>query len=335
MIDYNRIIEILKSNNSFVITTHVNPDGDAIGSELALAYFLQKLGKKVWIINHSPTPENFVFLDEENLIQKYDAKLDDYILNADVLLAVDFNSLGRARSMMQVLEKSKAYKVIIDHHRNPQNFVNEIFYDVDEPATGNIIYKIIKTYNPDLIDKKTADALYAAIMTDTGSFRFERITPELHLIVADLISRGANPSYIYNKIYNEMSIEKLKLLGKAITNINLEADGKIAFMILDRQLIEKYVKTEEEFDVDGFVNYCLSLKSVIVGLLFFELKNGVKVSLRSKEKFPVNLLAEKFGGGGHLNAAGIRLDGMKLDEVLPKVIQQAIEDLKQYEGELQ
>ncbi|MCR4417820.1 MAG: bifunctional oligoribonuclease/PAP phosphatase NrnA [Ignavibacteria bacterium] len=335
MIDYNRIIEILKSNNSFVITTHVNPDGDAIGSELALAYFLQKLGKKFWIINHSPTPENFIFLDEENLIQKYDAKLDDYILNADVLLAVDFNSLGRARSMMQVLEKSKAYKVIIDHHRNPQNFVNEIFYDIDEPATGNIIYKLIKTYNPDLIDKKTADALYAAIMTDTGSFRFERITPELHLIVADLISRGANPSYIYNKIYNEMSIEKLKLLGEAITNINLEADGKIAFMILDRQLIEKYVKTEEEFDVDGFVNYCLSLKSVKVGLLFFELKNGVKVSLRSKEKFPVNLLAEKFGGGGHLNAAGIRLDGMKLNEVLPKVIQQTIEDLKQYEGELQ
>jgi phosphoesterase RecJ-like protein len=335
MIDYNRIIEILKSNNSFVITTHVNPDGDAIGSELALAYFLQKLGKKFWIINHSPTPENFVFLDEENLIQKYDSKLDDYILNADVLLAVDFNSLGRARSMMQVLEKSKAYKVIIDHHRNPQNFVNEIFYDIDEPATGNIIYKLIKTYNPDLIDKKTADALYAAIMTDTGSFRFERITPELHLIVADLISRGANPSYIYNKIYNEMSIEKLKLLGEAITNINLEADGKIAFMILDRQLIEKYVKTEEEFDVDGFVNYCLSLKSVKVGLLFFELKNGVKVSLRSKEKFPVNSLAEKFGGGGHLNAAGIRLDGMKLNEVLPKVIQQAIEDLKQYEGELQ
>ncbi|MEJ5305799.1 MAG: bifunctional oligoribonuclease/PAP phosphatase NrnA [Ignavibacteria bacterium] len=335
MIDYNRIIEILKSNNSFVITTHVNPDGDAIGSELALAYFLQKLEKKIWIINHSPTPENFIFLDEENLIQKYDAKLDDYILNADVLLAVDFNSLGRARSMMQVLEKSKAYKVIIDHHRNPQNFVNEIFYDIDEPATGNIIYKLIKTYNPDLIDKKTADALYAAIMTDTGSFRFERITPELHLIVADLISRGANPSYIYNKIYNEMSIEKLKLLGEAITNINLEADGKIAFMILDRQLIEKYVKTEEEFDVDGFVNYCLSLKSVKVGLLFFELKNGVKVSLRSKEKFPVNSLAEKFGGGGHLNAAGIRLDGMKLNEVLPKVIQQAIEDLKQYEGELQ
>jgi len=334
MINYNRIIEILKSNNSFIITTHVNPDGDAIGSELALAYFLQKLNKKFWIINHSPTPENYLFLDEENLIHKYNPDFDEVILHAEVLIAVDFNTIGRTRSMMEIVEKSKAYKIIIDHHRNPQNFVDEIFYDIDEPATGNIIYKLIKTYNEDFIDKKTADALYTAIMTDTGSFRFERITSEVHLIVADLISRGVNPTYIYNKVYNEMSYEKLKLLGEAISNIKLEANGKIAFMVLDRKLIEKYVESEEEFDVDGFANYCLSLKSVIVGLLFFELKNGTKVSLRSKEKFPVNSVAEKFGGGGHLNAAGIRFDGMKLVDVLPKVIKQTIEDLKQYEGEL-
>ena len=334
MINYNRIIEILKSNNSFIITTHVNPDGDAIGSELALAYFLQKLNKKFWIINHSPTPENYLFLDEENLIHKYNSDFDEVILHAEVLIAVDFNTIGRTRSMMEIVEKSKAYKIIIDHHRNPQNFVDEIFYDIDEPATGNIIYKLIKTYNEDFIDKKTADALYTAIMTDTGSFRFERITSEVHLIVADLISRGVNPTYIYNKVYNEMSYEKLKLLGEAISNIKLEANGKIAFMVLDRKLIEKYVISEDEFDVDGFANYCLSLKSVIVGLLFFELKNGTKVSLRSKEKFPVNSVAEKFGGGGHLNAAGIRFDGMKLVDVLPKVIKQTIEDLKQYEGEL-
>lgn len=334
MINYNRIIEILKSNNSFIITTHVNPDGDAIGSELALAYFLQKLNKKFWIINHSPTPENYLFLDEENLIHKYNPDFDEVILHAEVLIAVDFNTIGRTRSMMEIVEKSKAYKIIIDHHRNPQNFVDEIFYDIDEPATGNIIYKLIKTYNEDFIDKKTADALYTAIMTDTGSFRFERITSEVHLIVADLISRGVNPTYIYNKVYNEMSYEKLKLLGEAISNIKLEANGKIAFMVLDRKLIEKYVISEDEFDVDGFANYCLSLKSVIVGLLFFELKNGTKVSLRSKEKFPVNSVAEKFGGGGHLNAAGIRFDGMKLVDVLPKVIKQTIEDLKQYEGEL-
>lgn len=334
MINYKRILEIIKSNNVFVITTHINPDGDAIGSELALAYFLQKMNKEFKIINHSSTPENFIFLDQENLIHKYDNSFDKYILNADVIIAVDFNTLGRVKSMMGIFEKTKAYKIIIDHHRNPQNFVNEIFSDVESPATGILIYELIKTYDSNLIDKKTADALYTAIMTDTGSFRFERITPEVHLIVADLISRGTNPTYIYNKVYNEINPEKLRLLGITISNIKLEMDGKIAYMVIDRELLKKYVPGEEEFDVDGFVNYCLSLKSTIVGMLFFEIKNGVKVSLRSKEKFPVNLLAEKFGGGGHLNAAGIRLEGEKLNDVISKVINQTIKDLKNYERDL-
>ncbi|MCX8057135.1 MAG: bifunctional oligoribonuclease/PAP phosphatase NrnA [Ignavibacteria bacterium] len=334
MINYNRIIEIIQKYNSFIITTHVNPDGDAIGSELALAYFLQKLNKKFLIVNHSSTPENYTFLDEENLIHKYNSSFDKEILNAEVLIAVDFNTIGRTRSMVEILKRTKAYKIIIDHHRNPQNFVDEIFVDVDAPATGILIYYLIKNYDEKLIDKKTADALYTAIMTDTGSFRFERITPEVHHVVADLIARGTNATYIYNKVYNEISFEKLKLLGESICNIKLEMDGKIAYMILDRNILNKYVPSDEEFDVDGFVNYCLSLKSTILGMLFFELKNGVKVSLRSKGTFPVNLLAEKFGGGGHLNAAGIRLDGEKLDDVLNKVIQQAKEDLINYERSL-
>lgn len=334
MINYERILEIIRSNKSFVITTHVNPDGDAIGSELAIAYFLQKLGKEFLIVNHSATPENYQFLDEEKLIHKYTPEYDEFILNSDVILAVDFNQLSRTRSMNNILEKSKAYKIIIDHHRNPQNFVDEIFTDIDAPATGILIYHLIKTFDEQFIDKKTADALYTAIMTDTGSFRFERITPEVHLIVADLISRGTNPTYIYNKIYNEISYEKLLLLGETISKTQLEFDGKIAYMVISRELLNKYVPNEEEFDVDGFVNYCLSLKSTIVGILFFELKNGVKVSLRSKEKFPVNLLAEKFGGGGHLNAAGIRLDGEKLDEVIIKILKQTKEDLSTYERSL-
>lgn len=335
MVDYKKILEIINSNNSFIITTHVNPDGDAIGSELALAYFLRKLGKKFLIVNHSPTPDNFLFLDEEKLINKYDSTYDEQILNADVLIAVDFNTVGRSRSMVEIIQKTKAYKIIIDHHRNPQNFVDEFFIDIDAAATGILIYNLIKTYDENLIDKKIADALYTAIMTDTGSFRFERITPEVHLIVAELLKRGTNPTYIYNKVYNEMSFEKLKLLGEAISNIRLELDGKIAYMVIDRMSLEKYELAEEEFDVDGFVNYCLSMKESIVGLLFFELKKGVKVSLRSKGTFPVNELAEKFGGGGHLNAAGIRLDDGKLDEVIPKVLQQTTEDLINYERSLQ
>lgn len=334
MIDFKKILKIIEENNSFLITTHINPDGDAIGSELALAYFLRKINKEFYIINHSTTPDNYLFLDEEKLIKKYDPSLDGIILNVDVIIAVDFNQLGRVRSMMNIFEKSKAYKIIIDHHRNPQNFVDEIFTDVDAPATGILIYQIIKNYDVNLIDKKIAEALYAAIMTDTGSFRFERITPEVHLIIADLISKGADPTYIYNKIYNENSYKRILLLGNSILNMKLTDDQRIAYMILDQETLNRFNDPESEFDTDGFINFCLSVKSVIVGLLFYELPNTVKVSLRSKGKFPVNKLAEKFGGGGHLNAAGIRFEGMKLNDVLPLVLNTTIEELNKYEREL-
>lgn len=335
MKDFKRILKIIEENNSFLITTHINPDGDAIGCELALAYFLRKLNKEFYIINHSSTPDNYLFLDDEKLIKKYHPSLDEIILNVDVIIAVDFNQLGRVRSMMNVFEKSKAYKIVIDHHRNPQNFVNEIFTDIDAPATGILIYQLIKNYDVNLIDQKIAEALYAAIMTDTGSFRFERITPEVHLIIADLISKGADPTYIYNKIYNENSYKRILLFGNSILNMKLTDDQRIAYMILDQETLNRFNDPESEFDTDGFINFCLSVKSVTVGLLFYELPNTVKVSLRSKGKFPVNKLAEKFGGGGHLNAAGIRFEGMKLNDVLPLVLNTTIEELNKYERELQ
>lgn len=335
MIDYKRILKIIEENNSFLITTHINPDGDAIGSELALAYFLRKLIKEFHIINHSETPDNYLFLDDEGLIKKYDPSFDEIILNVDVIIAVDFNQLGRVRSMMDIFEKSKAYKIVIDHHRNPQNFVDEIFSDIDSPATGILIYYLIKNYDENLIDKKIAEALYAAIMTDTGSFRFERITPEVHSIIADLISKGADPTYIYNKIYNENSYKRILLLGNSILNMKLTDDQKIAYMVLDQETLSKFNDPDSEFDTDGFINFCLSVKSVTVGLLFYELPHTVKVSLRSKGKFPVNQIAEKFGGGGHLNAAGIRFDGMKLNDVLPLVLNTTIEELNKYERELE
>lgn len=329
MINFNRFKEIIDKHTNFVITSHINPDGDAIGSEIALAYFLRKLSKRVWIINHSRTPSNFLFLDEENLIQKYEPGLDEWILSADVLAAIDFNSISRVKSMIDVFTKSKALKICIDHHSNPQNFVDELFCDTEYSATGEIIYELIQFYNSNLIDKKIADNLYAAIMTDTGSFRFERTTPRVHQIIAELIQKGANPTELFNKIYNELSFEKVRLMGEAIKNIKTDFDGKISYMVIDRKLLKKSDATEE--DVDGFVNFCLAIKSVQVGILFFELTDGVKASLRSKNTFAVSRLAEKFGGGGHINAAGIRFSNLKLDEVIPKLLTQTKEDLIEYE----
>jgi phosphoesterase RecJ-like protein len=216
MIDFKKFKEIVNNNTKFVVTTHINPDGDAIGSQLALAYFLIKLGKEVKLINHSQTPGNLKFLDEGNLIQQYQSILDDVILNTEVLIAIDFNEIKRVKSMVDIFNQSKAYKICIDHHTNPKNFVDEFFCDTDYSASGEIVYELIKYYDKSLLDKKIADALYAAIMTDTGSFRFERTSPRVHRIIAELIERGTNPTDIFNKIYNELSIAKLKLLGSGI-----------------------------------------------------------------------------------------------------------------------
>ncbi|MCX8011269.1 MAG: bifunctional oligoribonuclease/PAP phosphatase NrnA [Ignavibacteria bacterium] len=330
MIDNTRFHEIVSINNKFILTTHINPDGDAIGSELALAYFLKKLGKEVSIINHSFTPQNFLFLDVENKIEKYAPEKHDFIIkNADVLVALDFNRIDRIKSMVKIFQESKAYKIIIDHHQNPGDFADQCFCDTDYSATGEIIYDLIKSFDPNLIDKKTADAVYSAIMTDTGSFRFNRVTPKVHLVIADLISRGANPTELYNKIYNEITFAKLKLLGESITNIKTIFDGKIAYMVITRKMLEDAEAQEE--DVDGFVNFCLSISGVQIGILFFELYDGVKASLRSRNNFAVNKLAEKFGGGGHLNAAGIRFWDSKLDEIIPKLLNQTQMDLTEYE----
>lgn len=329
MIDFNRFKEVIDNNKKFVITTHINPDGDALGSQLALAYFLLQLGKYVDLINHSSTPGNYKFLDEDNIIHRYDKKLDEVILNADVLIAVDFNEITRIKSMVDVFGKSKAYKICIDHHTNPKNFVDEFFCDTDYSASGEIVFELIERYDKNLIDKRIADAIYTAIMTDTGSFRFEKTSPRVHRIIAELLEKGTNPTDIFNKIYNELSISKLKLLGSGISNIHTAFNGKIAYIIITREMLCDAEASEE--DVDGFVNFCLSIKSAQIGILFFELKDGIKASLRSKDTFAVSQLAEKFGGGGHVNAAGIRFYDKKLDEVITIILEQAEKDLIEFE----
>lgn len=324
MIDFGRLLNIIHTNKSFILTTHINPDADAIGSELALAHFLKKLNKEVRIINFSSTPEYLKFLDRYQEIKKFE---DTDLLNeADVIVALDFNQPGRMKFMSVNFINSSSYKICIDHHQNPSNFVDELFIDPDYSATGEIIYDLINYHNPNLFDQFIAEQIYAAIMTDTGSFRFNRITPKVHIIVARLIEFGANPTYIYNKIYNEISIEKLRLLGSAILNLKCIADGKICYMSITRKMLEEANACEE--DVEGFVNHTLSIAKSEIGLLFLELEDGSKVSLRSKNSLKVNELAAIFGGGGHKNAAGIRFYNKSLDKTIKEVLDETVNFLK-------
>jgi len=322
MLDYKTLADILNNNNNFVITTHVNPDADAIGSEMAVYQILKELGKTIHVVNYSATPYNLTFLDKDKVIKKYNPDIhDSFFDEADVLIALDFNSPKRIVKMEPVFTKSKALKVCIDHHQHPADFVDHAFIDVSYAATAHILFEFIIETNIVELFKEIAVPLYAAIMTDTGSFRFDRTTAEIHRIAAELLEAGVEPSEIYDCIYDQSKIGKLKLLGECLSNISLTPDGQIAYITITQDALIK--SGAEESEVDGFVNYCLSIQGVKIGLLFFELKDGLKISLRSKGTIPVNMLAEELGGGGHTNAAGTRVFNQQLNGYIDMVLEKA------------
>jgi phosphoesterase RecJ-like protein len=329
MINFNNLKNIFDSNNSFLLTTHVNPDADAIGSEIALFQILNRKGKSVKIINHSSTPYNLQFLDESNIIEKFNSvEHQSLISTVDVLVALDFNRADRMVSMQNDFIKSKSIKICIDHHQDPSNFVDHQFIDSEYSATAHIIHEFIKKKNYTDLIKDIALPIYAAILTDTGSFRFERTNAELHRTIAELIECGVDPGEVYDKIYDESKLSKIKLLGRALDSLKFIGNGKIGYMVIEQETFKDLNAIES--DTENFVNYTLTVENVVLGLLFIELNEGFKVSFRSKGKLPVNKLAGEFGGGGHINAAGARFKNSKMEILIPEILEKAEKYLQNY-----
>ena len=307
---------------NFLLSTHVNPDADAIGSEIAMLNILNQLGKEVRIINHSAMPSNLRFLDPANKIEKYDKeKHDPLFKNSDVFVALDFNKGDRLVSMQEAFEKSTTLKICVDHHQDAGNVFDHHFVGTDYSATGHIIYDFIKQTNIAELNSEIANPLYAAIMTDTGSFRFERTNSELHRIIADLLEYDVDPVKIYGNIYDENKLNKLMIFGRALSSLKIIGNGKISYMLITQKDFEEVNAIES--DTDNIVEYSLTVENVILGMLFIEHKDGFKVSLRSKGNIPVNKLAKEFNGGGHTNAAGVRMHDSRLEDMLPKILERA------------
>jgi len=327
MIDFLGLKKIIEDNNSFLISTHVNPDADAIGSEIAFYFILKELGKKAYIINHSETPYNLEFLDTDKVIEKYDEQKHSRIFNeVEVLAALDFNRSDRVVSMQKGFNESKKLKICIDHHLDEEKFVDHFFIGTNYSATGQIIYDLIKKTEVVKLNFNISYPIYAAIMTDTGSFRFERTTPEIHYIAADLIQHGVVPGEVYDRIYDQSKFSKIRLLGSALESMKIYGDDKmISYMVIKQETFKKLSAVES--DTENFVNFNLSVEGVVIGLLFIELKEGFKVSFRSKGTIPMNKLAAEFGGGGHINAAGARIYNGVIDEYIPRILSKAEEYL--------
>lgn len=318
--EFDQFRQIVERCTKFVVTTHVNPDPDAIGSEVALARYLSRQGKIVAVLNHSSTPAYCLFLDPQNIVTQFDPlQHANMILDADVIIVLDANQPDRIQSLKPYVLSSTATKICIDHHLERMPFADLYMVDEASSATGEILYNLFVELGAETITPDIAAPLYVAIMTDTGSFRFPKTDATLHRIIADLLDRGADPVRSYNQIYEQGTANRIQLLGLVLATLRTAHEGRVAHIIVTREMFSRTGTNEE--DTDNFINYTLGIAGVQVGLMFTELSEGIKVSFRSREEIAINKLAQEFGGNGHKNAAGARIASGTIESVLPRVLE--------------
>lgn len=316
---------LLSSPKDIVITTHHKPDADALGSSLGLAGFLKKWGHRVTVITPSDYPDFLswmkgneeVMIFNENGNEAIAAKL---VADADVIFCLDFSSLNRINELGELVRKSKAIKVLVDHHLDPEDFADYAFWSTDAAATAELVYELIEDVGGShLIDKDIAECLYAGIMTDTGSFKHSNTTVNVHKITAKLMEKGADNAKVAKLVYDTNSVERLKFIGFALSErlVILSKYKTAYFAISEEDLIRFKSRTG---DTEGLVNYALSIKGIVMAALIIERDGEVKLSFRSIGEFPVNEIAKDFfEGGGHRNAAGGK-SNLSLDDTVKKLI---------------
>jgi phosphoesterase RecJ-like protein len=329
MLDLASLTELLDQPRKIVITTHHKPDGDAMGSSLGLYNYLIQQGHHAKVIAPTDYPDFLSWMpgNEEVIIYTENTKLSaTLIADAEIIFCLDFNSLSRINEMGVLVGESPAYKVMIDHHLEPEDFDDYRHWDINACAAAQLVYTFIvdQLQHKELINKDVATCLYTGIMTDSASFRLPNTTSTVHRIAADLIDAGANNSRIHELIYSSSSENRLRFLGHCLANcLEILPEYNTAIIAVSKKDIARFdVNTG---DTEGIVNYALSIGSVHLAAFIVERSDKVKLSLRSKAEFPANEICKKyFQGGGHRNAAGGQSDDTleatvtKFKQILPE-----------------
>ena len=331
---FEELKRFLEKPRNIVIVGHRNPDGDAMGSTLALKHYLGKKGHDCTVVVPNDSPDFLHWLPGSETTYRFDwqnSQSHRVISNSDIIFLLDFNALHRVGSDMEkTLEKYPNDFAMIDHHQQPDD-VKYMYSDVTICSTCQMVYQFIEMNNDlDLIDADIATCLYTGIMTDTGSFRFRSTTSATHRIIADLIDKGAENDRIHNNVYDANSYNRLLLLGQALSNLQILPSYKTAFITLTDE--EKKRFDFQKGDTEGVVNYALSLKGIIFAAIFIEDKEQkiIKISFRSKGDFSVNKFSRNhFSGGGHDNAAG-----GKSEESMEKTVTNFTNLLSEYQSDL-
>jgi phosphoesterase RecJ-like protein len=309
MLDIASLTELLAQPQKIVITTHHKPDGDAIGSSLGLYNYLIQQGHHAKVITPTDYPEYFNWLPGNGDVIIYTENLKEaatLIADAKIIFCLDFNALGRINEMGELVGKSSAVKIMIDHHLEPEDFDDYRYWDINACATAQLVYKFIaeELNHKELVNKDVATCLYTGILTDSASFSLPNTTSAVHRITADLIDAGAVNWQIYDHIYNNSSENRLRFLGLCLSErLEVLYEYNTAIIAVTKQDLEKYKIATGE--TEGIVNYALSIAGTRLAAFIVERSDKVKLSLRSKGEFPANDICKKyFNGGGHRNAAG-------------------------------
>ncbi len=324
---------LLSKKKKIVITTHYNPDGDAMGSSLGLYHFLKLLKHQVHVITPNSWPSFLNWMPGVELCitgTEQLKKAEQHIEKADILFCLDYNALHRTEILAKALEQAKGTKILIDHHIQPENFAQYTLSNTKASSTCEMIFDFIQLLDKTLlINPDCATCLYTGITTDTGSFKFPSTTAQTHRVISFLIDKGVENSKIHQHVFDTYTLDRMRLLGFCLSEkLTVLNEYQTAFIALSAQELVHF--NHQKGDTEGLVNYALSILGIRFSVLFVERESEIKISFRSKGQFDVNNFARAhFAGGGHKNAAG----GCSL-LTLDETIMQFVELLPQYKNTL-
>jgi phosphoesterase RecJ-like protein len=315
--------EFVERHRRFLLTTHINPDGDGLGSEVAFALWLARRGKECRILNDSVLPPAFAFLSRHVPFEVYEPDVADRrFTESDAVVVLDTSNRQRIGRLAPYLDRYPMPVAVVDHHvTHARGFGQVNVIEPEASATGEILYDLIRE-SGEPITPEIAEALYVALMTDTGSFKYSNTDTHAHRMAAELLSHGLDPQRLHSQVHSHASAERLRFFGEVLSALELLADGRLVVL---EALPEQFQRHRlEGADTDGLVDMPRTIAGVEVVALFSEVEPGkVKVSLRSTGRVSIDQVCSRLGGGGHVHAAGVLLRGSRAearDRILPELI---------------
>ena len=297
-----KIADVIRESRKFLITSHIRPDGDSIGSALALYHILVGMGKSAVVCHQDKTPYNYAFLPGSEQIVHDLSSMEGF----DAVFILDCSELDRVGDLAERLGAVRTL-INIDHHISNRCFCELAYIDEHASSTSELIFRLATQMQAEL-NKDAANNLYAGILTDTGGFRYSNTGAASLQAAASLVACGADPQWISENVYEKNPLSKIRLLALMLETLTIEMDGRVGSLVITQKTLDQAGATMEQSE--GFVDIPRTMDGVVVSILYSEMKDQFfKVSLRSKEKFNVAGIAEKFGGGGHVNAAACRCRG--------------------------